>query len=115
MSLKRRERPFRANNDEADQTLNQLLASMDGLESLDGVVVMAATNRYDILDDALTRPGRFDRIVRVELPDVVGREKILRSHGKKLVYEEMIDYKRFATLMPNACGADLAGIVNEAA
>jgi len=111
---KSRDRPFQSNNDEADQTLNQLLASMDGLEGLEGVVIMAATNRFDILDPALTRPGRFDRIVRVELPDVVGREKILRIHGQKLIASETIDYKLFASLLPNACGADLAGIANEA-
>ena len=68
-------------SDESDRTLNQLLASMDGLEALEGVVVVAATNRYDVLDPALTRPGRFDRIVRVELPDAEGREKIMKVSG----------------------------------
>ncbi|TFJ88700.1 hypothetical protein NSK_000269 [Nannochloropsis salina CCMP1776] len=103
-------------NDEVEQTLNQLLACMDGLDSnQSGVIVIAATNRYEILDDALTRPGRLDRIVRVELPDRSGREAILRVHTRKTPLEHDADLGKIAQLTPGMSGADLAGLVNEAA
>lgn len=119
-------------NDEAEQTLNQLLACMDGLDSTKRICVLAATNRKEILDPALIRPGRFDRIIKVTLPDVFGRERILRVHAKKLPgFTECkgIDEKRSGSLGMGAsvdlsavaavtrglCGADLEFIVNEAA
>lgn len=102
-------------NDEREQTLNQLLSEMDGFDSKLGVVILAATNRPDSLDPALLRPGRFDRRIPVELPDLVGREKILRLHAKKVRREANIDYKQIALATAGASGADLANMINEAA
>ena len=102
-------------NDEREQTLNQLLTEMDGFESNAGVVILAATNRPEVLDPALTRPGRFDRRVPVELPDLNGREEILRVHAKKIKTEPGIDYSHIARMASGASGAELANIVNEAA
>ena len=100
---------------EREQTLNQLLVEMDGFTNNEGVIVMAATNRDDILDNALTRPGRFDRRVPVELPDLQGREAILRVHAKKIKTEPNINYAQIARMASGASGAELANIVNEAA
>ncbi len=102
-------------HDEREQTLNQLLVEMDGFSNNEGVIVMAATNRDDILDNALTRPGRFDRRVPVELPDLQGREAILRVHAKKIKTEPNINYAQIARMASGASGAELANIVNEAA
>ncbi len=102
-------------NDEREQTLNQLLSEMDGFDSKLGVVILAATNRPDSLDPALLRPGRFDRRIPVELPDLVGREKILKLHAKKVRREANIDYKQIALATAGASGADLANMINEAA
>ncbi|MGN1399475.1 MAG: ATP-dependent zinc metalloprotease FtsH [Erysipelotrichaceae bacterium] len=102
-------------NDEREQTLNQLLTEMDGFEGNSGVVILAATNRPESLDPALTRPGRFDRRVPVELPDLQGREEILKVHAKKIKVDENIDYKKVARMASGASGAELANIVNEAA
>ena len=119
-------------NDEAEQTLNQLLACMDGLDSARGVCVLAATNRRDILDPALVRPGRFDRIIKVELPDLKGRERVLRVHSKKLpgfsegkgIDEKRlgslgkgraVDLSAVAAVTNGLCGAELEFVVNEAA
>jgi cell division protease FtsH len=102
-------------NDEREQTLNQLLTEMDGFEGNNGVIILAATNRPESLDPALTRPGRFDRRVPVELPDLVGREAILRSHAKKINVADNVDFKQIARMASGASGAELANIVNEAA
>lgn len=102
-------------NDEREQTLNQLLTEMDGFEGSNGVIILAATNRPDSLDPALTRPGRFDRRVPVELPDLQGREAILKVHAKKIKTEPNIDYGKIARMASGASGAELANIVNEAA
>ena len=102
-------------NDEREQTLNQLLTEMDGFDGSKGVVILAATNRPDSLDPALTRPGRFDRRVPVELPDLKGREAILRVHAKKIKVEPNVDYEKIARMASGASGAELANIVNEAA
>ena len=102
-------------NDEREQTLNQLLTEMDGFEGNAGVIILAATNRPEELDPALTRPGRFDRRVPVELPDLKGREEILRVHAKKIKTEPGIDYSHIARMASGASGAELANIVNEAA
>jgi cell division protease FtsH len=102
-------------NDEREQTLNQLLVEMDGFEANDHVIVIAATNRQDILDPALLRPGRFDRQVLVPLPDVAGREKILRVHAKKIKAGQDIDWSTVAKGTPGFSGAQLASVVNEAA
>ncbi len=102
-------------NDEREQTLNQLLTEMDGFEGNTGVIILAATNRPESLDAALTRPGRFDRRVPVELPDLKGREDILKVHAKKIKTAENIDYKKIARMASGASGAELANIVNEAA
>ena len=102
-------------NDEREQTLNQLLTEMDGFEDNSGVVILAATNRPESLDPALTRPGRFDRRVPVELPDLAGRVAILKVHAKKVRTEEGIDYNVIARMASGASGAELANIVNEAA
>jgi len=102
-------------NDEREQTLNQLLTEMDGFEGNTGVVILAATNRPESLDPALTRPGRFDRRVPVELPDLKGREEILKVHAKKIKAEPDIDYTQVARMASGASGAELANIVNEAA
>ena len=102
-------------NDEREQTLNQLLTEMDGFEGNSGVMILAATNRPESLDPALTRPGRFDRRVPVELPDLNGREKILKVHAKKVKIAEDVDFKQVARMASGASGAELANIINEAA
>jgi len=102
-------------NDEREQTLNQLLTEMDGFEANNGVMILAATNRPESLDPALTRPGRFDRRVPVELPDLKGREAILKVHAKKIKLAEDVDFNRIARMASGASGAELANIVNEAA
>ncbi|MCD8122138.1 MAG: ATP-dependent zinc metalloprotease FtsH [Clostridiales bacterium] len=102
-------------NDEREQTLNQLLTEMDGFEGNNGVIILAATNRPESLDPALTRPGRFDRRVPVELPDLVGREEILKVHAKKIRVSEGVDFNKVARMASGASGAELANIVNEAA
>lgn len=102
-------------NDEREQTLNQLLTEMDGFEGNNGVIILAATNRPESLDPALTRPGRFDRRVPVELPDLAGREAILRVHAKKIKVAPDVDLAKIARMASGASGAELANIVNEAA
>ena len=102
-------------NDEREQTLNQLLTEMDGFEGNTGVIILAATNRPDSLDPALTRPGRFDRRVPVELPDLAGREAILKVHAKKIKTADDVDFHTIARMAAGASGAELANIINEAA
>ncbi|MGM9617606.1 ATP-dependent zinc metalloprotease FtsH [Butyricicoccus sp.] len=102
-------------NDEREQTLNQLLTEMDGFEGNSGVIILAATNRPEALDAALTRPGRFDRRVPVELPDLKGREAILKVHARKIKVSEDVDFLKIARMASGASGAELANIVNEAA
>ena len=102
-------------NDEREQTLNQLLTEMDGFEGNTGVIILAATNRPESLDPALTRPGRFDRRVPVELPDLKGREAILKVHAKKIKVADDVDFNKVARMASGASGAELANIVNEAA
>lgn len=102
-------------NDEREQTLNQLLAEMDGFDSSKGVVILAATNRPDSLDPALLRPGRFDRRVPVELPDLKGREAILKVHAKKVKVSDDVDFERIARMASGASGAELANMINEGA
>ena len=102
-------------NDEREQTLNQLLTEMDGFEGNTGVIILAATNRPESLDPALTRPGRFDRRVPVELPDLKGREAILKVHARKIKVAENVDFEKVARMASGASGAELANIVNEAA
>jgi cell division protease FtsH len=102
-------------NDEREQTLNQLLTEMDGFEGNNGVIILAATNRPESLDPALTRPGRFDRRVPVELPDLKGREAILKVHAKKIKVADNVDFKQVARMASGASGAELANIINEAA
>ena len=102
-------------NDEREQTLNQLLTEMDGFEGNNGVIILAATNRPESLDPALTRPGRFDRRVPVELPDLQGREAILKVHARKIKVAEDVDFNKIARMASGASGAELANIVNEAA
>jgi cell division protease FtsH len=104
-----------ASHDEREQTLNQLLAEMDGFDPNQGVIIMAATNRPEILDAALLRPGRFDRQVLVDRPDVKGRERILRLHARKIKLSRSIDLAQIAAKTPGFVGADLANIINEAA
>ena len=111
---KKRDGQF-SGNDEREQTLNQLLTEMDGFEGNNGVIILAATNRPESLDPALTRPGRFDRRVPVELPDLKGREDILKVHAKKVKIEGKIDFEKVARMASGASGAELANIVNEAA
>lgn len=102
-------------NDEREQTLNQLLTEMDGFGGNTGVIILAATNRPETLDPALTRPGRFDRRVPVELPDLIGREAILRVHAKKIKHADGIDFEKIARMASGASGAELANIINEGA
>lgn len=102
-------------NDEREQTLNQLLTEMDGFDSNNGVVILAATNRPESLDPALTRPGRFDRRVPVELPDLKGREDILKVHAKKIRIADDVDFNKIARMAAGASGAELANIINESA
>lgn len=112
---KRRDTSGFSGNDEREQTLNQLLNEMDGFDAAEGVVLLSATNRPEILDPALTRPGRFDRQVRVELPDLNGRKDILIVHAKNVKREDDIDYEEIARRTAGTSGADLANIVNEGA
>ena len=112
---KKRDSSGIATNDEQEQTLNQLLAEMDGFEPGKGIMVLGATNRPEILDKALLRPGRFDRRIPVELPDMNGRLEILNVHAKKKLFEPNVDLKRVADATPGASGAELANILNEAA
>ena len=105
----------RGGNDEREQTLNQLLTEMDGFEGNTGVIILAATNRPESLDPALTRPGRFDRRVPVELPDLKGREAILKVHARKIKVADDVDFNKVARMASGASGAELANIVNEAA
>lgn len=112
---KRRDNGQFGGNDEREQTLNQLLSEMDGFDGSKGVVILAATNRPESLDKALLRPGRFDRRIPVELPDIVGREAILKVHAKDVKMAEHIDFKALARATAGASGAELANIVNEAA
>ena len=102
-------------NDEREQTLNQLLTEMDGFEENTGVIILAATNRPETLDPALTRPGRFDRRVPVELPDLKGREEILKVHARKIRLDGNVDFSKIARMASGASGAELANIINEAA
>lgn len=111
---KKRDGQF-SGNDEREQTLNQLLTEMDGFEGNSGVIILAATNRPESLDPALTRPGRFDRRVPVELPDLKGREEILKVHAKKIKLAGDVDFTQIARMASGASGAELANIVNEAA
>lgn len=112
---KRRDQAGPTSNDEREQTLNQLLTEMDGFNDNSGVVILAATNRPDSLDPALTRPGRFDRTVPVDLPDLNGREAILHVHAKNIKQDKNIDYRVIARQTAGASGADLANLINEAA
>jgi len=102
-------------HDEREQTLNQLLVEMDGFDTKEGVILMAATNRPDILDKALLRPGRFDRRVVLDLPDIKGRYEILKVHAKKIKIDKSVDLMHIARITPGASGADLENILNEAA
>ena len=112
---KKRDGSVIGGNDEREQTLNQLLTEMDGFDANKGVVILAATNRPDSLDPALLRPGRFDRRIPVELPDLAGREAILRVHAKQVKLEKRIDFTAIARATSGASGAELANIINEAA
>lgn len=112
---KKRDSGMMGGNDEREQTLNQLLTEMDGFEENNGVILLAATNRPESLDPALLRPGRFDRRVPVELPDLKGREDILKVHARKVRMEKGVDYQKIARMASGASGAELANIVNEAA
>ncbi|MCD7954436.1 MAG: ATP-dependent zinc metalloprotease FtsH [Lachnospiraceae bacterium] len=111
---KKRDTSF-GSNDEREQTLNQLLSEMDGFETNSGIIVLAATNRPEVLDQALLRPGRFDRRIIVDKPDLAGRENILKVHGKKVLLSSDVDFHSVALTTSGASGADLANIVNEAA
>jgi cell division protease FtsH len=102
-------------NDEREQTLNSLLVEMDGFDTTEGVIIIAATNRPDVLDSALLRPGRFDRQIYVDLPDMIGREQILRVHARKLSLGENVDLGVIARGTPGLSGAELANLLNEAA
>ena len=112
---KKRDRSGMGGNDEREQTLNQLLTEMDGFDGRKGVVILAATNRPETLDKALLRPGRFDRRIPVELPDLKGREAILRVHGKDVKMDESVDFNAIARATVGASGAELANIINEGA
>src|SRR2546427_9420381 len=102
-------------HDQREQTLNQLLVEMDGFDSQKGVIIMAATNRPDVLDHALVRPGRFDRQVVVDRPDLRGREEILRVHARGVALDPDVDLRTIAARTPGFTGADLENVVNEAA
>jgi cell division protease FtsH len=107
--------PFVGGNDEREQTLNQLLTEMDGFDANSGVIILAATNRPDVLDPALRRPGRFDRQIVVDRPDKIGREAILKVHVKNVKLSDEVDLEKIAARTPGFAGADLANLVNEAA
>ena len=107
--------PVLGGNDEREQTLNQLLAEMDGFESNQACIILAATNRPEVLDQALLRPGRFDRRIIVERPDLKGREDILKVHAKNVKMDETVDLAAVALATSGAVGADLANMINEAA
>jgi cell division protease FtsH len=102
-------------NDEREQTLNSILVEMDGFDAHEGVIIMAATNRPDVLDSALLRPGRFDRQIIIDLPDLKGREDILKIHAKKIQMADTVDLSTVAKGTPGMSGADLANLLNEAA
>src|SRR5690606_31140734 len=102
-------------NDERESTLNQMLVEMDGFGGDSGIIILAATNRPDVLDSALLRPGRFDRQIAIDVPDVVGREKIFRVHLKPIKTSPNVDVQKLATLTPGFAGAEIANICNEAA
>src|SRR5690606_37965303 len=102
-------------NDEREQTLNSLLVEMDGFDTTEGVIIMAATNRQDVLDNALLRPGRFDRQIYVDLPDLLGREQILRVHARKIALADDVDLSVIARGTPGLSGAELANLLNEGA
>ena len=102
-------------NDEREQTLNQLLVQMDGFDANEGIIIIAATNRPDVLDPALLRPGRFDRQIVVHIPDVVGREKILEVHARNKPISSEVDFQNVARLTSGFSGADLENLLNEAA
>ena len=102
-------------NDEREQTLNSLLVEMDGFDGHEGVIIIAATNRPDVLDNALLRPGRFDRQVVIDLPDLEGREAILKVHAKKIKLSEDVELKSLARATAGFSGADLANLLNEGA
>ena len=102
-------------HDEREQTLNQLLVEMDGFDTNEGVILIAATNRPDVLDKALLRPGRFDRRIIIDLPDIKGRFEILKVHARKIKLDPSVDLMHIARNTPGASGADLANILNEAA
>lgn len=102
-------------HDEREQTLNQLLVQMDGFETSEGIIVMAATNRADILDPALLRPGRFDRQIHVNLPDIRGREEIFKVHARNKPMDPSVDFKVLARATSGFSGADIANLLNESA
>lgn len=102
-------------HDEREQTLNSLLVEMDGFDAHSGVIIIAATNRPDVLDSALLRPGRFDRQVVIDLPDVKGREEILKIHAAKIKLDPSVDLETVAKITPGCSGADLANLLNEGA
>ena len=112
---KKRDNGAFGSNDEREQTLNQLLSEMDGFDGSKGVIILAATNRPESLDKALLRPGRFDRRIPVELPDLNGRYAILKVHSKDVKMRNDVDLKKIARSTPGASGAELANIINEAA
>ena len=112
---KKRESGVMGGNDEREQTLNQLLTEMDGFDGSKGVIILAATNRPETLDKALLRPGRFDRRIPVELPDLEGRAAILKVHARKVMMDENVDYMAIARATSGASGAELANMINEAA
>ena len=106
---------FGGGHDEREQTLNQMLVEMDGFDSKDGVIILAATNRPDVLDPALLRPGRFDRQVVVDMPDVKEREAIFKLHASKIPIDGKVDLEKLARATPGSSGAEIANLVNEAA
>lgn len=114
-AIGKKRNPSMGGNDEREQTLNQLLTEMDGFDGNNGVMILAATNQPEALDPALTRPGRFDRQIPVELPDLQGREEILKLHAQKINLEPNVDFNKIARMASGASGAELANIVNEAA
>ena len=114
-SVKSRDSQYGGGNDEREQTLNQLLAEMDGFDTSKGLLILAATNRPEVLDPALLRPGRFDRRVIVDRPDLKGRVDILKVHAKNVRLDDTVDFEAIALATSGAVGSDLANMVNEAA